>query len=109
MLAEATLPTEDGEEEVEAKVHFEVCPTCEGRGKYVNPNVDREGLTADDFSEDPDFAENYHSGLYDVGCVHCQGQRVVPVADDAAIRERIENHVNEQLAYRCECAAERGF
>ena len=37
MLAEATLPTEDGEEEVEAKVHFEVCPTCEGRGKYVNP------------------------------------------------------------------------
>ena len=36
---------------------FEVCPTCRGRGKHVNPNIDDRGISAEDFEEDPDFAE----------------------------------------------------
>jgi len=62
--------------------HMEVCPDCDGRGTYVNPNIDRHGLTHDDFAEDPDFAESYFSGVYDIRCENCHGQNVVPVPDE---------------------------
>lgn len=47
---------------------------CEGEGTTVNPNIDAHGLTAEDFREDPDFAENYFSGTYDVPCRACGGK-----------------------------------
>lgn len=56
-----------------------VCPSCEGEGKYVNPSVDSQGLTADDFNEmGDDFADDYMSGAYDVKCSQCGGQGTVP-------------------------------
>lgn len=61
---------------------YEVCPTCEGKGKHVHPGVDSHGLTAEDFAEDPDLVENYISGMYDVPCAECRGERVVPVVDE---------------------------
>jgi cytochrome c5 len=57
--------------------NYQVCPVCEGEGKTVNPNIDANGLTAEDFAEDPDFAEDYRSGVYDITCNACHGQRVV--------------------------------
>ncbi len=63
---------------------FEVCGSCDGRGRYVNPSIDAHGLTADDFAEDPDFAEDYFRGVYDVTCDECRGQRVVPVPVECA-------------------------
>ena len=54
-----------------------VCPVCEGNGKTVNPAIDCNGLTREDFMEDPDFAENYMSGMYDITCRGCGGKRVV--------------------------------
>jgi hypothetical protein len=66
----------DGVLEVEFK--YEVCSLCEGRGKHVNPSIDCGGLTQEDFAEDPDFAEEYMSGNYDVPCACCHGKRVVP-------------------------------
>ena len=62
---------------------FVVCPTCEGKGTHVNPSVDSDGLTARDFDDDPDFKRDYMSGMYDVQCYECKGQRVVPVVDTA--------------------------
>lgn len=59
-------------------VQMEVCPTCDGRGKYVNPDIDRHGLGREDFDEDPGFAADYFSGTFDVQCEHCQGNNVVP-------------------------------
>lgn len=50
-----------------------ICPVCEGNGTVVNPNIDDNGLTADDFAEDPDFADDYMSGVYDVTCNACGG------------------------------------
>ena len=58
---------------------YAVCPRCEGRGSHVNPAVDGNGLTAEDFDElGDDFREGYFSGVYDVECSECHGQRVVP-------------------------------
>jgi hypothetical protein len=61
---------------------FEVCHRCEGRGKYVNPNVDGHGIPQEEFDNDPDFREDYFAGVYDVQCSVCQGLRVVPVFDE---------------------------
>jgi len=72
---------EDCDEQVEVNVKFEVCPTCQGHGKHVNPNIDCMGLTEDDFGADPDFYEAYMSGFYDVNCYECGGRAVVPVID----------------------------
>ena len=50
-----------------------ICTVCNGDGRVVNPNIDAHGLTAEDFHEDPDFAEDYASGLYDICCTPCNG------------------------------------
>lgn len=57
---------------------FEVCDTCSGSGKTVNPSIDAGGLSQEDFDEDPDFAESYFSGNYDIVCAGCKGEKVVP-------------------------------
>jgi hypothetical protein len=54
-----------------------VCPVCDGEGTTVNPNIDCNGLTEEDFREDPDFAEDYMKGVYDITCAACLGNRVV--------------------------------
>lgn len=83
------LYDEDEEEfEVEFPAKFEVCELCNGRGKHVNPSIDSHGLTYEDFDEDPDFRENYLSGMYDEPCYRCKGNRVEPVID--------EEHLNEE-------------
>jgi hypothetical protein len=109
--ATVTLFDGDDEEEVEVPVKLEVCPTCEGRGKHVNPSIDAGGLSRDDFDEDPDFREEYMSGMYDVSCYECSGKRVVPVIDedhcDAAILKRIHAKQEEDEDFRRLQEAER--
>ena len=51
---------------------YGVCPLCDGKGSHVNPSIDSNGLTAEDFNEDPDFAENYFSGIPGP-CGSCDG------------------------------------
>ena len=72
----------DGDEtEVSFPSKLEVCGTCNGKGKHVNPSIDGNGIAQEDFDRDPDFAESYFSGAYDVTCNECEGLRVVPVID----------------------------
>jgi hypothetical protein len=59
------------------RTKYILCPVCEGEGKTVNPNIDAHGLTAEDFRDDPDFTEDYMSGVYDIQCAACHGERVV--------------------------------
>lgn len=54
-----------------------VCPRCEGEGTHTNPAIDGNGLTAEDFYEDEDFAADYMNGKYDVLCETCRGANVV--------------------------------
>lgn len=70
------------DEDVELVGRFEVCSVCEGRGKVVNPAIDSHGLTAEAFAEDPDFAEGYFSGRYDINCGWCGGRRVELLPDE---------------------------
>lgn len=52
---------------------WQICFTCRGDGHVVNPNIDAGGLSAEDFLEDPDFAEDYRNGAYDIVCRTCEG------------------------------------
>lgn len=75
--------TDEEGNDIEAKLptKMEVCPVCDGHGKHVNPSIDSGGLSAEDFDEDPEFAEDYMRGTYDVTCNRCGGNNVVPVVD----------------------------
>lgn len=75
-------PETDEEREESVPFKYEVCSICDGSGSHVNPSIDCNGLTAEDFYEDPDFAESYMDGCYDVPCYGCGGNRVEPVIDE---------------------------
>lgn len=117
LTLEVTLDTDDGEsEEVSLPGKYVVCSRCEGHGKHVNPNIDGNGITADEWNGpdwDDESREMYMSGGYDVRCEECAGERVVIVAnldlisDD--LRKRYEKHLEEEAQYRAECAAERRY
>lgn len=64
-----------------------VCPRCDGNGTHVNPNAD-DGLTAKDF-EDKDFEQSYMSGVYDVQCDCCSGNKVIDVIDEEACKTKL--------------------
>lgn len=103
---------ENGEgEEITIPAIFEVCETCEGRGKHVNPSIDSNGLSEEDFDMDPDFRENYFSGLYDVACNECRGNRVSPVVNWDALTPELKKYVEEYIddfhSYEAMCAMER--
>jgi len=89
-------------------IRFEACGSCEGKGSYVNPNIDRDGLTFEDF-EDRDFADDYMRGTYDVLCGECEGERVAPVysGDDYSISRGIEDKVAGRHVFIAEVEAEQ--
>lgn len=85
--AEVSYFERRGAKKTAQQQQFAVCPTCEGRGSHVNPSIDSQGLSAEDFAEDPDFEEAYFSGAYDMPCSECHGQRVVPKCAEPSCRE----------------------
>ena len=92
---ETVLYTEEGEIELPTK--YEVCDLCHGEGKHVNPAIDCGGLSREDFDEDPDFAENYMSGMYDVPCNQCHGRTTVKVVDRDALSPELREAYDRQL------------
>jgi hypothetical protein len=94
------------EEPVEVKFRWTVCPTCDGKGSHVNPSIDCDGLTASDF-EDEEFKESYFSGVYDVVCAECNGNRVVPELIDPEDIKMLNEYHSEMWEYEAERAAER--
>lgn len=79
--------------EVEFPAKYEVCSLCYGRGKHVNPSIDAHGISREEFSEDPDFAGDYFSGLYDETCYRCCGSRVEPVIDESVLSQEQKNNL----------------
>lgn len=69
---------------------FEVCSRCGGKGTHVNPNIDGHGISPDEFADDPDFAEAYFSGRYDVRCYQCDGLRVMPAVNPKSLSKRLK-------------------
>jgi hypothetical protein len=71
---------EDNETEFEIPIKFEMCETCGGKGKHVNPSIDAHGITEDEWGQwGSEEQELYMSGGYDIECNECQGKRVIPV------------------------------
>tara|TARA_R110000803_G_scaffold23018_2_gene56704 strand:- start:199 stop:618 length:420 start_codon:yes stop_codon:yes gene_type:complete len=99
----------DEETVVELPVRWEVCDVCEGEGKHVNPAIDCGGLSAHHF-EDPDFAEDYKRGAYDVPCNCCGGKRVVEAVNWEALsdgqRKAYEDQLEDEYNSRQENLAE---
>jgi len=98
---------EDEEEEVAFPARYEVCGLCDGRGSHVNPSIDSEGISAEEFYEDPDFAEEYHRGTYDVSCYRCGGNRVEPVVDEACCEKESLKRLDSYLKSRSDDIRER--
>ena len=78
---------EDAEEQVEVNIEWEVCPTCDGRGSHVNPSIDCNGLTQEDFYEDPDC--------------------VAPVCAEEKVNEYLREEAQARAESRAEYLAER--
>jgi hypothetical protein len=89
----------------------QVCPTCHGRGRHVNPNIDAGGISSDDECwDDDDFRDQYFNGGFDVTCSGCKGQNVIhaPVFDDMPvfIKEYIDDYDRDEAYYQAERLAE---
>lgn len=104
------LELDDGEV-IQLPWKWEVCSVCAGEGKHVNPAIDCGGLSAEDFDEDPEFAEMYFDGAYDVPCNRCEGRRVEREIDwDKVSPEHqalLERQARDEAAYQAEVAMER--
>lgn len=107
------LSTEDGSTvEIALPTRWAVCPVCQGAGTHVNPSIDCGGLSAEDFDEDPDFAEDYMAGAYDVPCNRCGGRTTVPEVDVSRLSPELadayERQCRDEAADRaCELAEMR--
>ena len=96
-------------------VKYEVCEVCMGEGKYVNPGIDRNGITGDEWDRDfsHEMKEEYLSGGYDVTCQYCEGNRVVHVVDEERCDEEDtknfllhKQEVNDDIEYEKVCGQE---
>lgn len=74
--------------EVALPAKYAVCGRCDGEGKHVNPAIDGNGLSREDFEQDPDFEEGYFRGDYDVACQDCKGRTTVLEVDEEACRRQ---------------------
>ena len=105
MTAEVTIVNyDDNDDEVNntyvgVPFKYEVCDLCNGKGKHVNPTIDRNGLTSEDFDQDPDFREDYFNGAYDVNCYKCGGSRVMAVYDEDRANDKIKEMMKERFEY----------
>jgi hypothetical protein len=80
--ADAKIFVEDADGiEREIPTTWGVCPVCRGKGTHVNPAIDCNGLTGEDFADDPDFADAYRNGDYDELCRRCRGRTTARVVD----------------------------
>jgi hypothetical protein len=103
--AAPVLYLDDGTE-VPLPTRWAVCSVCEGKGTHVNPSIDCDGLTAEDFADDPDFAEDYMAGTYDQTCNRCKGRTTERVVDldkmPADQRAAYEKQCREDAQQRAE-------
>lgn len=99
-------------ETVTVPAMWAICGLCRGHGNHVHPSIDCNGLTGEDFDEDPSFGPDYFSGVYDVPCNQCGGTgKELQPADETDSIEWLNQRANdraEAAAERRLCAAENG-
>jgi len=85
------------DEAIEFPLEWEVCPTCNGNGSHVNASIDSNGVPAEMFADDPDFAEDYFSGGYDVTCNECKGRRVTATSKDPQFIKAVDDFIQAEI------------
>jgi hypothetical protein len=95
----------DDYEDKEVNAQWIICRKCQGEGKIVNPAIDGNGLSAEDFAQNPDFKEDYMNGVYDIPCPECSGSGKILEPDP--IGEEQEKLVELWLENRREVAEMR--
>jgi hypothetical protein len=83
--------------EVEVPIKFEVCGVCRGKGTHVNPSIDGNGISPEEFDQDPEFYQEYRRGSYDVECYECKGERVVPAIDELRAGKELSEKINKHI------------
>lgn len=83
-----------------------VCPSCDGDGTMVNPNVDSHGISQDEFDRDPDFKESYFRGDYDVKCDTCKGEKIVLDPEIDKLPKNLVEAYWARIKEKSECDAE---
>jgi len=111
-LTTMTGVVELGDDRWAVKVKYEVCPHCSGHGQTTNPAIDGNGISQEQFDDDPEFERDYHSGAYDIECTTCRAQRVVAVPitslpRDKEMEDAMYSWMREEHVYQQECEAER--
>lgn len=100
----------EGGLEIQLPATIIVCPRCRGTGVH-DPAGFSQGFSSDDFAEDPDFAEAYFRGRYDVQCEKCHGRNVVTIPDEDRMTDEQKTlwfkHCDDEASYRAEVEAER--
>jgi hypothetical protein len=77
------------------KGNWMICPACHGNGTHVNPNIDAGGITASEMHDDPEFLEQYMSGVYDQPCDVCSGSGKIR---EGKLEELAQNAEDRKLA-----------
>jgi len=97
MTASVALWSDVGDDyHAEVPCHYEVCDLCSGSGSTVNPSIDCNGISSQEFADDPEFAEEYFSGAYDITCPSCKGNRVAPAITAGSVRDEVLDLIREQ-------------
>jgi len=80
--------TGDVTDVVELPMKFSICSVCEGHGKYVDPNIDRHGITSSELEEmEQEELDAYFGGSYDVDCKACKGTGKQVEVDETLLNE----------------------
>lgn len=74
---------------------WEVCPMCMGEGTTVNPSIDAGGISSEQFYEDPDFADDYFGGVYDIQCPECKGRTTVQDVDFERLPQKLQDALDD--------------
>jgi DnaJ-class molecular chaperone len=94
-----TIIDDDTGEEITLPTHKEVCGRCRGTGVHDH-SAFANGISQEDFAEDPEFRENYFAGHFDVRCEECHGANVVDVVDEDRLTPE------QRRAWDAHCRAE---
>lgn len=107
-----------GETKITVPAKYEVCHECDGTGRVLCDGLRGVAFSSDEMHEDPDFAEGYFRGDYDVHCDVCKGKRVELAPDEEKLTKRQkllwalhqdeQNRIASERAYYKQCR-ERGI
>lgn len=90
---------DDGyEQEFRIPAKWEICDDCEGDGTVLRDGLRGVAFTQEEMNEDPDFAESYFSGAYDVPCQTCTGSGKVKVPDERRAKPEVLARYQQEQA-----------